>query len=88
MHEGAVCQEILSIAQQAAQENGLRSITDITLAVGPLSCIQPSQLLFYFEVAKQGTMAQEAVLTIQPDDTITGIPQEYVRSVEGEDEDC
>ncbi len=84
MHEGAVCREILLIAEDAAARGGIVRITGITLAVGPRSCVNTSLLQFYFEVAKLGTRAQQAQLTVTRDNTITGARQEYVRRVEGE----
>lgn len=84
MHEGAVCREILRIAARAAQQHGIRSITGITLAVGAQTCVNPAQLQFFFEVAKQGTQAAHAVLTIVQDETIVGAQQEFVRAIEGD----
>ncbi|WP_394273660.1 hydrogenase maturation nickel metallochaperone HypA [Butyricicoccus sp.] len=84
MHEGAVCREILLIAERAARQNDIRDITGITLAVGTQSCVNPAQLQFFFEIAKQNTRAEHAVLTIEPDDTITGPRQEFVRAIEGD----
>ena len=84
MHEGAVCREILLIAERAAQQHGIRDITGITLAVGAQSCVNPAQLQSFFEIAKQGTQASHAVLTIEQDDTITGARQEFVRGIEGD----
>lgn len=85
MHETTVCREILSIAQRAAYQNGIRLITDITLAVGEKTCIQPEQLQFCFAIAKQGTTAEQAVLHIIKDENILGDRQEFVRQIKGEE---
>lgn len=84
MHEGAVCREILLIAERTAVRNDIRHITGITLAVGPLSCVNTAQLQFYFDVAKTGTCAQDARLSVEQDASITGSRQEFVRRLEGE----
>lgn len=84
MHEGAVCREILLIAERAAQQNDIREITGITLAVGPLSCVNPAQLTIFFDIAKANTQAAHAVLTIIQDNTISGMRQEFVRGIEGD----
>ena len=83
MHEGTVCREILMIAERAARQNALTEILGITVAVGPLSCIQPDQLQMCFSLAKKGTMAEQAQLRIITDTEITGTRQEFVRQIEG-----
>lgn len=85
MHESTVCREILMIAQRAAFSNDIACITDITLAIGEKTCIQPEQLQFCFSIAKQGTIAEQAILHIIHDETITGDRQEFVRQIKGEE---
>ena len=62
MHEGTVCREILDIAIEAAHNNDISKITAITMVKGINSCIHDDELQFYFDVARKGTIAQEAIL--------------------------
>ncbi len=84
MHEGTVCREILDIALQAAKENDIEKIYRITMVKGMNSCIHDEELQFYFEVIKKGTIAQDAVLVVECDETITEYHSEYVKNIEGE----
>ena len=60
MHEGAVCTEIIDIVSRAAAANDIRKVDEIILSVGPYSCLNPGQLNFYFEVAREGTCMAQA----------------------------
>ena len=78
MHEGTVCREILDIAIEAAHNNA------ITMVKGINSCIHDDELQFYFDVARKGTIAQEAILIIQTDESLTEYHSEYVKNIEGD----
>ena len=84
MHEGAVCREIVNIVTDAAIENEIQKIYEIVISVGPYSCIHEGQLNFYFDVMKKDTMMEEAVIRLEPDDTLTGTSQMYVKTFRGE----
>jgi len=84
MHEGTVCMEVLDIALKAAKENGITKLRSITLVIGAHSCIHEKELTFYFEMAKVGTIAEEAVLFIEVDKQLTAYNAEYVKEICGD----
>ena len=65
MHELAVCQGLLRQVQQIALENRARSVERILLRIGGLSGVEPPLLERAFEIARMGTLAQEAELVIE-----------------------
>lgn len=84
MHEGAVCTEIIDIVSDAAAANRIGRVDEILIAVGPYSCLNPGQLNFYFEVAREGTCMSRAVIRVERDKTLTGTSQMYIKSIRGE----
>ena len=65
MHELAVCQGLLSQVDRIAREHEARRVDRIVLSIGPLSGVEPPLLDRAFEIARMGTVAQDAVLEIQ-----------------------
>ncbi len=65
MHELAVTEGILSVALEAAHQNGDRPITLINLVVGELSSIVDDSVQFYFDILSRDTLAQGARLHFQ-----------------------
>ena len=84
MHEGVVCREVLDISLKTAQENGITKLDVIVLVIGTYSCIHEKELLFYFDMAKIGTIAQNAVLKIEVDKNLTEYGAEYVKEIQGQ----
>ena len=84
MHEGAVCTEIIDIFSRAAAANDIRKVDEIILSVGPYSCLNPGQLNFYFEVAREGTCMAQASILVERDEALTGVSQMYIREIRGE----
>ncbi|MBQ5761111.1 MAG: hydrogenase maturation nickel metallochaperone HypA [Clostridia bacterium] len=84
MHEGAVCREIVDIVGAAARDNEIKKVYEIVLSVGPYSCINTAQLNFYFEVIRRGTCMEEAVITVERDEELTGASQMYIKTFRGE----
>jgi len=84
MHEGAVCREIVDIIGEAAWQNDIAKVYEIVLAVGPYSCINQSQLNFYFDVIRKGTCMEEAVITVERDEDLSGPSQMYIKTFRGE----
>ncbi len=84
MHEGAVCTEIMDIVSNAAKINGIERVEEIILSVGPYSCLNSGVLNFYFEVAREGTCMSEAFISMERDESLTGVSQMYVKSIRGE----
>ena len=62
MHELAITESILSIANQAAEENRGSKVTDIYLVIGQLSSIVDDSVQFYWDLIAAGTIAEGAEL--------------------------
>lgn len=65
MHELAITQSILDIAQKVAQEHGATRVREVHIKLGEYSGVVPQCVQDYFDVISQGTIAQGAVLDIQ-----------------------
>ncbi|MBT8064672.1 MAG: hydrogenase maturation nickel metallochaperone HypA [Gammaproteobacteria bacterium] len=65
MHELSVCQGLLRQVDRLARENGADAVTRIVLRIGGLSGVEPPLLQHAFEIARMGTLAQEAELAIE-----------------------
>ena len=57
---------------------------EITLRVGPYSCLHENQLNWYFEILGKGTCMEDAVIKIERDDSIEGTNQMYIKTFKGE----
>jgi hydrogenase nickel incorporation protein HypA/HybF len=65
VHELAVCQGLISQLEKIAREQGASSVLHIVLSVGALSGVEAPLLDRAFEIARMGTVAEEAKLEIQ-----------------------
>ncbi|MCD8334761.1 MAG: hydrogenase maturation nickel metallochaperone HypA [Clostridiales bacterium] len=65
MHELAITQSIMKIAQQAAQENGVRRVLEIRLKIGDYSGVVPQCVQDYFDIISKGTVAEGAALKLE-----------------------
>lgn len=65
MHELSVCWALISEVERLAQEAGENSVARIEIRVGELSGTDPGLLFRAFEVARSGTKAEHACLTIE-----------------------
>jgi hydrogenase nickel incorporation protein HypA/HybF len=64
MHELSVCQALLAEVECVADSNGGGRVSEIRLAIGPLSGVEPALLERAFTIARAGTCAADARLTI------------------------
>lgn len=62
MHELAITEQILGLAEQYAAEAGGGQITDLYLVIGELSTIVDDSIQFYWDIISQGTACAGARL--------------------------
>jgi hydrogenase nickel incorporation protein HypA/HybF len=65
MHELSVCQGLLDQVARVAAAHGAAGVKNIVLRIGPLSGVVPSLLAQAFPLARAGTVATDAALTIE-----------------------
>ena len=84
MHEGTVVREIMDIVSESAIQNQIKKVYEIVLRIGPYSCINERQLNWYFEILRQETCMEEAVILLEKDESLTGVNQMYIKTFKGE----
>ena len=62
MHELAVTESLLEIAQRHAAQAGARRVTDLYLVVGRLASLVDDSVQFYWDSLSQGTVCEGAQL--------------------------
>lgn len=65
MHEISVAQSIIDIAETNARKQNCTHIQTIKIRLGEFTTIVPDALEFAFEVARRGTLAEDATLEIE-----------------------
>ncbi|MEP6884837.1 MAG: hydrogenase maturation nickel metallochaperone HypA [Gammaproteobacteria bacterium] len=65
MHELSVCQALLTQVAEIAADRGAIAVERIIIEVGPLSGVEAHSLLQAFAVARRGSCAADAVLSIE-----------------------
>ncbi len=65
MHELAITQSILDIAQKAADEHGAKQVKSVRIMLGQYSGVVPQCIQYYFDVISKDTIAEGAFLDIQ-----------------------
>jgi hydrogenase nickel incorporation protein HypA/HybF len=65
MHELAVTESILNIAQEHARKAQARQVTDIHLVIGALSSLVDDSVQFYWDIISQDTLCAGAKLHFQ-----------------------
>lgn len=65
MHELAICQALIAQVEHVAREQDARRVTAITLAIGPLSGVEPRLVEHAYPLAAAGTVAAGAQLLVE-----------------------
>ena len=64
MHEMALCRGVVQILEEQAAAHTYSRVNVVRLEIGPLAAIEPEAMLFCFEAAARGTLAENAKLEI------------------------
>ncbi|NNJ73310.1 MAG: hydrogenase maturation nickel metallochaperone HypA [Enterobacterales bacterium] len=65
MHEMSLCENLVEIVVNSANNEAVSRIERIYLEIGQLSCVEVDAMLFCFDVVAQGTIAAGAQLIIE-----------------------
>ncbi len=65
MHELSVCRGMLRRVEAIARERGAARVTRVVIRIGPLSGVVPELVERAFPVARAGTLAADAGLTVE-----------------------
>ena len=65
MHEMSIADSMIDIAKRTAADNGADRITGLTVAVGEATHVNPDQLRHALEVMADGTLAEDAEITME-----------------------
>jgi len=65
MHELAVTQSILEIAERYAQQNEARRVTDLYVVIGALSSIVDDSVQFYWDILSENSLCAGSKLHFQ-----------------------
>lgn len=65
MHELAVCQALIRQVEAIAAQHGATAVRRVVIEVGPLSGVEPPLLARAFTIARGGTCAEHAGLTME-----------------------
>jgi hydrogenase nickel incorporation protein HypA/HybF len=66
MHEVSLIESVLALVEQERRKQAFARVNVIRLRVGVLGCAEPSALQFCFDAVTAGTIAQGALLEIEP----------------------
>ncbi len=64
MHEMSLCESILEVLQQQAQQQNYTAVKTVWLEIGKLSSVEPEAMRFSFALVMQGSLAAAAKLEI------------------------
>lgn len=65
MHELAITQSILDIAQNVAREHHVRKVREVRVKLGEYSGVVPQCVQYYFDVLSKNTVAEGALLKME-----------------------
>jgi hydrogenase nickel incorporation protein HypA/HybF len=68
MHEMSIAMAVVEQVEQAARRAGATAARAVRLQIGELACVVPDALAFSFELARAGTVLEDAELVV---DTVT-----------------
>lgn len=74
MHELAICQSLLGEVERVAAANGSGRVVAICVSIGPLSGVEAPLLSRAFSVARCGTIAEGASLTVETAPVVVWCP--------------
>jgi len=64
MHEMSIAQNIIEIIEEQLRETEFSKVSVVKMKIGALTAVEPSALLFCFDVISKGTLAEGARLEI------------------------
>jgi hydrogenase nickel incorporation protein HypA/HybF len=64
MHELSLLENVREILKEHAVSQNFTKVTQVTLEIGKLSCVEPEALRFSFDVVMKGSLAENATLII------------------------
>jgi hydrogenase nickel incorporation protein HypA/HybF len=64
MHEMSLAESVLQIIEDAASKQGFTRVTTVWLEIGQLACVEREAMLFCFDAAIRGSIAENARLEI------------------------
>ena len=65
MHELAICQALLDQVERIARSHHAERVASVRVRCGALAGVEPGLLYRAYEVARAGTLADDAALTIE-----------------------
>ncbi|MCP4302434.1 MAG: hydrogenase maturation nickel metallochaperone HypA, partial [Gammaproteobacteria bacterium] len=75
MHELSVCMSMLQQVEQIAHERNASKVIKITLAIGPLSGVEPELMRHAYPLAAAGSVAADAELIMESADIVVRCSQ-------------
>lgn len=64
MHEMSLCESVMQILEQTAEQQGFSRVKTVWLEIGELSGVEVEAMRFSFEVIRRNTLADQAALEI------------------------
>ncbi|CAA9891489.1 Hydrogenase maturation factor HypA [Candidatus Methylobacter favarea] len=83
MHELSLLENVREILENHAVQQSFSRVSQVTLEIGKLSCVEPNALRFGFDVVMKGSLAENAELTISEINGL-GVCRQCQRQVEME----
>ena len=70
MHELSLAMSVKEIVEDAAKSNGSTKVNEVNIVVGSFSSVVPDSLEFAMEVAKKGTVFENAKINIRTEKAV------------------